>query len=58
MSKKNEPIPHPKREQGGPQPTLIGPEFKIKGGYQPPTGKLSPTKPPTNPPNKGSSGKK
>ena len=30
----------------------------IRDGYQPEKGKLSPTKPPTNPPNKGSSGKK
>ena len=58
MSKNNKPAPHPKRDQGGPQPTLIGPRLDGKLGYQPTTSEVSPTKPPTNPPNKGSSGKK
>ena len=30
----------------------------VKGGYQPEMSKFSPTKPPSNPPNKGTSGKK
>ena len=58
MSKNNKPAPSPKREQGGPQPAAIAPQLDMRSGYQPTTGKLSPTKPPTNPPNKGSSGKK
>ncbi len=60
MSKNNNPAPPPRPKQGrdGPQPTLTSPELKIKGGYQPTESKLSPKKPPSNPPNKGSSGKK
>jgi len=60
MSKNNKPVPLPRPKQGqdSPQPVAISPELKIKGGYQPTESKLSPQKPPSNPPNKGSSGKK
>ena len=60
MSKNNKPAPPSRLKQGqdGPQPAAIGPELKIKGGYQPTESKISPQKPPSNPPNKGSSGKK
>lgn len=43
------------------RPRIVGIKQKIrifKGGYQPERSKLSPTKPPSNPPNKGTSGKK
>ena len=57
MSKNNKPAPLPKRGQDGSQPTAIGPQLDMRHGYQP-TSKFSPKKPPSNPPNKGSSGKK
>ena len=42
------------------RPRIVGINQEIrlvKGGYQPERSKFSPTKPPTNPPNKGTSGK-
>jgi hypothetical protein len=50
MSKNNEPVP-PQGQDGHP-PRLL------KEGYQPKASQSSPQKPPSNPPNKGSSGKK
>ena len=57
MSKNNKPSPpsRPKREQDSYQVKFI---TGVTDGYQPATDKLSPVKPPSNPPNKKSSGKK
>ena len=52
MSKNNKSAPPPKREQDSPQPAAIGPQLDIRHGYQPTENKLSPKKPPSNPPKK------
>ena len=49
MGKNNKPSPPRLPKQG---------QDKYKFGYQPAVSKISPEKPPSNPPNKGSSGKK
>ena len=55
MSKRVKPTPKPR-----PTITREGyvPVRNPKGGYKPPAGKRAPAKPPPNPPNKGSGGKK
>ena len=49
MSKNNKPSPPRRLKQG---------QDKYQLGYQPAVSKLSPEKPPSNPPNKQSSGRK
>ena len=58
-NKKSAPLPRPTREQKGyqPKPLTEGYKPKPQGGHQPTT-QSAPAKPPSNPPNQGSGGKK
>ena len=55
MSKSNKQSPTP---NATPLKKGYQPNKSVMGGHQPTTSQRSPSKPPSNPPNKGSAGKK
>ena len=62
MSKSDKPAPPPSSTplERGYQPKTVTDGYKPnpKGGHQPTTSQGAPSKPPSNPPNQGSGGKK